>query len=99
MGSWNLDELMAEISPWNSDASQPHGGQDGGRMLGGGRDFRFSPSQGWVWETLSPSCHGWQMDGWQSLSSVQLPEYGLCTLRHGGWGGEAEAGPRPGPPE
>ena len=33
------------------------------------------------------------------LSSVRFPEYGLCTLRHGGWGGEAEAGPRPGPPE
>ena len=73
MGSWNQDELMVKISPWNSDTSQPHGGQDCGRMLGGGRDFRLSSSQGWAWETLPPSCHGWQMDGWQSSQFSSVP--------------------------
>lgn len=58
----------------------------------------ISPSRNWAQESLSPSCQGWQMEGWQSLlGSVQFPEHGLNTSWHWGWGCEAEAGPRPGP--
>lgn len=65
--------------------------------VSGGGDFRFPASRSWAWETLSPSCQGRQMEGWQCLLSlVPFHEHVQDASRH--WGHKAAGRPGPGPP-
>ena len=73
---------MVEISPWNSDASQPHGGQDCGRMLGGGRDFHFPPVRAGPGKlSLPPAMAGRWTVG--KVFSVQFSALNMACVHEG----------------
>lgn len=93
-----LDELMAGSTPRAAMSAGSMVARPVAMCLGWQRlPYSPHPSQSWAWETLSPSCQGQQMEGWQRLLSlVQFHEHVLNTSSH--WGCEAAGGPTPGPP-